>query len=235
MAIVGLMGTWWGQSALSGLVAIVGLMGTRWGQSALRGLYEPRHSRYYGCTNVFWPPPHIHSVLINQYYGYLSHDTTQSGKYLPSWQSNNVSRTKKQSTFRGAIRDVHFRISDRAISIVIETILVELRPCRQALPFQCITAITYYYCYHLPLALHCLNYWQCPSITCNQMQHNPKYAGVCHWERYWVLTAVFEDSVPLWKFMTSADSLTPELNPSAQRCLTIFFYWRFCFFNRAFR
>jgi hypothetical protein len=29
--------------------------------------------------------------------------------------------------------------------------------------------------------------------------------------------------------------LTPELNPSAQRCLTIFFYWRFCFLNRAFR
>jgi hypothetical protein len=29
--------------------------------------------------------------------------------------------------------------------------------------------------------------------------------------------------------------LTPELNPSAQRCLTRFFYWGFCFLNRAFR
>jgi hypothetical protein len=27
--------------------------------------------------------------------------------------------------------------------------------------------------------------------------------------------------------------LTPELNPSAQRCLTRFFYWGFCFLNRA--
>jgi hypothetical protein len=31
------------------------------------------------------------------------------------------------------------------------------------------------------------------------------------------------------------NSLTPELNPSAQRCLTRFFNWRFCFLNRAFR
>jgi hypothetical protein len=29
--------------------------------------------------------------------------------------------------------------------------------------------------------------------------------------------------------------LTPELKPSAQRCLTRFFYWGFCFLNRAFR
>jgi hypothetical protein len=29
--------------------------------------------------------------------------------------------------------------------------------------------------------------------------------------------------------------LTPELNPSAQRCLTRFFYWEFCFLNREFR
>jgi hypothetical protein len=28
--------------------------------------------------------------------------------------------------------------------------------------------------------------------------------------------------------------LTPELNSSAQRFLTIFFYWGFCFLNRAF-
>jgi hypothetical protein len=29
--------------------------------------------------------------------------------------------------------------------------------------------------------------------------------------------------------------LTPELNPSGQRCLTRFFYWGFCFLNLAFR
>jgi hypothetical protein len=29
--------------------------------------------------------------------------------------------------------------------------------------------------------------------------------------------------------------LTPELNPSAQRCLTRYFYWGFCFLNHAFR
>jgi hypothetical protein len=29
--------------------------------------------------------------------------------------------------------------------------------------------------------------------------------------------------------------LTPELNPSAQRCLTRCFYWGFYFFDRAFR
>jgi hypothetical protein len=29
--------------------------------------------------------------------------------------------------------------------------------------------------------------------------------------------------------------LTPELNPSAQRCLTRFFYWGFFFLNSAFR
>jgi hypothetical protein len=29
--------------------------------------------------------------------------------------------------------------------------------------------------------------------------------------------------------------LTPELNPSAQRCLTRFFYWGFCLLNLAFR
>jgi hypothetical protein len=29
--------------------------------------------------------------------------------------------------------------------------------------------------------------------------------------------------------------LRPELNPSAQRCLTRSFYWGFCFLNRAFR
>jgi hypothetical protein len=29
--------------------------------------------------------------------------------------------------------------------------------------------------------------------------------------------------------------LTPELNPSAQRCLTRFLNWGFCFLNRAFR
>jgi hypothetical protein len=29
--------------------------------------------------------------------------------------------------------------------------------------------------------------------------------------------------------------LTDKLNPSAQRCLTRFFYWGFCFLNRAFR
>jgi hypothetical protein len=28
--------------------------------------------------------------------------------------------------------------------------------------------------------------------------------------------------------------LMPELNPSAQRCLMKFFYWGFCFLNRAF-
>jgi hypothetical protein len=28
--------------------------------------------------------------------------------------------------------------------------------------------------------------------------------------------------------------LMPELNPSTQRCLTRFFYWGFCFLNRAF-
>jgi hypothetical protein len=31
------------------------------------------------------------------------------------------------------------------------------------------------------------------------------------------------------------NTLTPELNPSAQRCLTKIFYWGFCFLNRAFR
>jgi hypothetical protein len=31
------------------------------------------------------------------------------------------------------------------------------------------------------------------------------------------------------------NTLTPELNPSAQRCLSRFFYWGFCFLNRAFR
>jgi hypothetical protein len=34
---------------------------------------------------------------------------------------------------------------------------------------------------------------------------------------------------------TSFNPLTPELNPSAQRCLTRFFYWEFFFLNRAFR
>jgi hypothetical protein len=28
---------------------------------------------------------------------------------------------------------------------------------------------------------------------------------------------------------------TPELNPSAQRCLMKFFYWGFCFLTRALR
>jgi hypothetical protein len=32
----------------------------------------------------------------------------------------------------------------------------------------------------------------------------------------------------------SFNPLTPELNPSAQRCLTRFFNWGFCFFYRAF-
>jgi hypothetical protein len=31
------------------------------------------------------------------------------------------------------------------------------------------------------------------------------------------------------------NSLTPELNPSAQRFLPRIFYWGFCFLNRAFR
>jgi hypothetical protein len=34
---------------------------------------------------------------------------------------------------------------------------------------------------------------------------------------------------------TVFNPLTPELNLSAQRCLTRFFYWGFCFLNRAFR
>jgi hypothetical protein len=33
---------------------------------------------------------------------------------------------------------------------------------------------------------------------------------------------------------TLINPLTPELNPSAQRWLTIFFYWGFSFLNRAF-
>jgi hypothetical protein len=33
----------------------------------------------------------------------------------------------------------------------------------------------------------------------------------------------------------SFNPLTPELNSSAQRCLTRSFYWGFCFLNRAFR
>jgi hypothetical protein len=31
--------------------------------------------------------------------------------------------------------------------------------------------------------------------------------------------------------MKIINPLTPELNPSAQRCLTRYFYWRFCFLN----
>jgi hypothetical protein len=31
------------------------------------------------------------------------------------------------------------------------------------------------------------------------------------------------------------EGLTPELNPSAQRCLKRIFYWGFSFLNRAFR
>jgi hypothetical protein len=34
---------------------------------------------------------------------------------------------------------------------------------------------------------------------------------------------------------SSINRLTPELNPSAQRCLTRFLYWGLCFLNRAFR
>jgi hypothetical protein len=34
---------------------------------------------------------------------------------------------------------------------------------------------------------------------------------------------------------TFLNPLTPELNPSAQRCLTRFVYWGFCFLNRAIR
>jgi hypothetical protein len=42
---------------------------------------------------------------------------------------------------------------------------------------------------------------------------NPNYGVGCNW----------------------LNPLKPELNPSAQRCLTIFFYWGFCFLDRAFR
>jgi hypothetical protein len=36
-------------------------------------------------------------------------------------------------------------------------------------------------------------------------------------------------------YRTVLNTLTPELNLSAQRSLTSFFYWVFCFLNRAFR
>jgi hypothetical protein len=39
----------------------------------------------------------------------------------------------------------------------------------------------------------------------------------------------------LFMYLISGNPLMPELNPSAQRCLTIFSYWGFCFLNRAFR
>jgi hypothetical protein len=55
-------------------------------------------------------------------------------------------------------------------------------------------------------------------------------------------------SFALWRVMAAApdirklkflereiNPLTLGLNPSAQRCLTRFFYWEFCFLNRAFR
>jgi hypothetical protein len=37
------------------------------------------------------------------------------------------------------------------------------------------------------------------------------------------------------KATRTINPLTPELNPSAQRCLTRNFYWGFCFLNPAFR
>jgi hypothetical protein len=44
--------------------------------------------------------------------------------------------------------------------------------------------------------------------------------------------------LPLWAFVPCStvkfNPLTPKLNPSAQLCLTRFFYWGFCFLNPAF-
>jgi hypothetical protein len=101
------------------------------------------------------------------------------------------------------------------------------------------------------VAVHC-NRTPNVAVHCNW---TPNVAVHCNWTPHITCTSsskhtcssqtVIQNSKSETKFRNTLlgqalnigsliNSLMPELNPSTQRCLTRFFYWGFCFLNRAF-